>query len=336
MRTATRATTVLLTAALALCTVISSAQNLHYGEYFELNSTLNANQSHEYHASSYIDLNPGFHSEPNIGNNTVLQIDPYFNIDPGYGQDVWMSPDHPWGIGGGKVGSIPMDFKVNENGAATINIPLEFPAGINGMAPDLSLDYNSQGGDGILGLGWSLGGMSKISRVPYTYLFNDSCNAVLFSDNDEWSLDGNRLRKGSDGKYYPEIYDYSVLSYSNEGFTMLKRNGIVCEYKAPYYLQNGPGSLQKPIEWHISKMQDPYGNAIEFSYCNDRADGGFFPDTIKYTCREGMEPDYTIVFGYANREKHAKKVFFLQSRKQRLQLRLQQGVKDTYLDCLFP
>ncbi len=301
--------TLILTAALMALLAAARAQNVHYGEYFELNSTLNASQSHEYTASDYIDLNTGFHSEPNSNNNTKLIIDPFFNNPSGYGHEVWFSPDHPAGTQGGKVGSMPMDFDVNENGAATINIPLEFPEGINGMTPHLSLDYNSQTGDGILGLGWSLGGMSKISRVPYTYLYNDSCNAVLFSDIDEWSLDGNRLRKGIDGKYYPELYDYSVLSYSSNGFTMLKKDGMVCEYKAPYYLQSGTGSLPKPIEWHISKMQDQYGNSIEFHYLNDRTNGSFYPDTIKYTCRQRLVQAYTIVFSYANRDNTPRKYF---------------------------
>ena len=234
MKTSIRAAAALMTAALALCAAVTLAQNVHYGENFELNSTLAPNQSHEFYANEYIGLKTGFLSSPQNHKYTRLQPDPYHNDQTIYGLDHWFSPDHPLNTPSGKVGTIPMEFTVNDNGAATINIPLEFPEGINEMMPHLSLNYNSQAGNGIMGLGWSLGGLSKISRVPYTYLYNDSCGAVLFSNQDELSLDGNRLRKGTDGIYYPELFDFSRVLTTTGGFVQHRKDGIVCEYKAPY------------------------------------------------------------------------------------------------------
>lgn len=288
---------------------VAVAQEVHYGESFELNAPLNANQSHEYYANDYIDLGTGFLSTPKNHHYTILEPDPYHNNSTIYGLDSWFSPDHPLNTPAGKVGTIPMEFTVNDNGAATISIPLEFPEGINGMIPHISLEYNSQTGNGIMGLGWSLGGLSKISRVPYTYLYNDSCGAVLFSNQDELSLDGNRLRKGTDGIYYPELYDFSRIIVTNNGFVQHRKDGIVCEYKAPYYLQDGPGFLTSPIEWHISRMSDPYGNAVEFRYRNNRENGSFRPDTIKYTCHDGIDPAYQIVFSYSGTNNSPKKYF---------------------------
>jgi len=48
-------------------------------------------------------------------------------------------------------------FAVTESGAATLSIPIQVPRGIGGMEPQLALNYSSQAGNGLLGLGWNLG-----------------------------------------------------------------------------------------------------------------------------------------------------------------------------------
>ncbi len=276
-------------------TGLASAQQVHQGESFTLSGTLPPAQSHEYTASRHIDLNPGFHSEPSGANTAVLEINPYLNFQDSHGLLDTMPPDHDII---GRLGFYPMDFRVNECGAATISMPLEFPEGVNGMTPHLSLEYNSQAGNGILGLGWSLGGMSKISRVPYSYEYSDDSHSVQFSIEDQLSLDGNILKKGTfNGMtcYYPEIYDYSVVIPITDGFKVLKNNGFVYTYAARYYLQQ---AITNPIEWHLSKVEDADGNSIEYDYENDRDNGAFWPIRIRYTCHEGISAAYEILFVY--------------------------------------
>ena len=278
---------------------LARAQEVHHAESFELSSTLSPNQSIEYKANDFIHLKKGFLSLPQSPNYALMEIDPYFNLEPSYGDTFW-KPDDCYEVG--RLGFYPMDFDVNDNGAAVISMPLEFPEGINGMTPQLSLEYNSQGGNGIMGLGWSLGGMSKISRVPYTYMYDDSCHAVQFSSIDELSLDGIVLRKGSKDNvvcYYPEIYDYSIVYPINgnidNGFRVLKKDGNVYTYAAKYLLQS---PLDTPIEWHLSRVEDPFGNYIEYNYQNDRNDGAFYPTSIRYTGHGEANPAYEIRFCY--------------------------------------
>lgn len=283
---------------------LTRAQEVHHGESFELNSPLTPNQSIEYKATNFIHLKKGFQSLPQSPNYAMMEIDPYFNPETPYGLTYWKPDDFSNYISQGRLGFYPMDFDVNENGAAVISMPLEFPEGINGMTPHLSLNYNSQGGNGILGLGWSLGGMSKISRVPYTYMYDDSCHAVQFSNIDELSLDGVVLRKGRKDNvvcYYPEIYDYSIVypidGNIDNGFRVLKKDGNVYTYDAKYYLQS---AITTPIEWHLSRVEDPFGNYIEYNYQNDRNDGAFYPTSICYTGHTGSSPKYEIKFNYAS------------------------------------
>jgi len=61
-------------------------------------------------------------------------------------------------------GFIPGELSVTPSGSASYSIPISVPAGAGNMQPSLSFNYSSQSGNGPLGIGWSLGGLSAISR----------------------------------------------------------------------------------------------------------------------------------------------------------------------------
>ena len=65
------------------------------------------------------------------------------------------------------AGTLPGNLGM-AGGAATYSIPLAVPPGTAGLAPALSLNYSSQGSNGRLGMGWSLGGLSSIHRCSKT------------------------------------------------------------------------------------------------------------------------------------------------------------------------
>lgn len=79
------------------------------------------------------------------------------------------------GAGAAEVpGSLPGGFNVDNRGGAGYSIPLQVVPGIGGVEPSLSLDYHSLAGDGYVGVGWSLGGLSSISRAgTNTFLEED-------------------------------------------------------------------------------------------------------------------------------------------------------------------
>ena len=79
------------------------------------------------------------------------------------------------------------------------------------MQPDISLQYNSLSGGGLLGVGWSIQGLSSITRCAQTLDQDEIRHGIDFSYDDRYCLDGQRLIAitGTDGgegtKYRTEI-----------------------------------------------------------------------------------------------------------------------------------
>ena len=91
------------------------------------------------------------------------------------------------------VGVIAGDFRVDESGAATYSVPIVGAPGIAGVAPQVALAYSSQGSNGLVGQGWSIGGMSAITRCRQTRETDGQNVAIDFSSTDRFCLDGQRL-----------------------------------------------------------------------------------------------------------------------------------------------
>lgn len=68
----------------------------------------------------------------------------------------------------GSIGGIrtPESAKVSSGGGATHSIPIVVPPGTAAVQPNLSFNYNSQGENSLLGVGWSVGGLPVIHRCP--------------------------------------------------------------------------------------------------------------------------------------------------------------------------
>jgi len=81
----------------------------------------------------------------------------------------------------GTIGGV---INVSPSGAATYSIPLKVFPGSNGMQPGLNIVYSSQSGYGMLGYGWTISGLSAITRANKIPYYDNQYKGVELDSND--------------------------------------------------------------------------------------------------------------------------------------------------------
>ncbi len=200
------------------------------------------------------------------------------------------------------------EFRVDEGGQASYTIPLYVPPGTAGVQPNLSLSYNSGGGPGAMGKGWSLGGVSVMTRCRASREAGDFIaggvpvdgdgGSVTFRQKDRFCLDGQRLILVSTDKQYgdpdaeyrleldrftriysrggfnptdPEVGSYTGPNY----FEVQRRDGSTSYYgnTGDSYIEGNGRAFQVATAWAMSRMLDSTGNYIDYEY-EENAGGG--------------------------------------------------------------
>lgn len=216
----------------------------------------------------------------NNGGNPVAAPSPVPKPDPAgvdYGDD--------------SAGAIAGQFRVNEAGAATYSIPIMVGAGTAGVAPEVSLNYSSQAGNGIAGRGWSIGGGSAISRCRQTLQIDNQSLPVQWNNEDRFCLDGQRLlvvsgAYGASGAVYRTEIDSFARITSHGGttasplyFTVERKDGSTSYYGNTSNARQA-GLSGNTLTWAINQFQDSFNNPIKFTYINNS--NGFALSKIYY------------------------------------------------------
>jgi hypothetical protein len=222
---------------------------------------------------------------------------------------------------GATPGKIPSEFSVSPSGAATYRIPVEVPPGVGGMEPKLALVYNSQAGNGPLGLGWSLEGLSAITRCPATMATDGLRGAITHTQQDRFCLDGQRLINvaGNYGaarsEYRTEIDSFSqirvdsnVITYHGSGssgtvtvdngprsFTVKTKDGLTLEYGNSEDSRVEAQGKSAVRVWALNRMTDVKGNYVRYFYQENNANGSHRIERIEYG---GLS---SVLFEYASR-----------------------------------
>jgi RHS repeat-associated protein len=169
------------------------------------------------------------------------------------------------------------------------------------MAPNLALVYNSQGGDGIAGQGWSLSGLSRIARCPRTRQQDGYGRPVMIDSlsdpssnpdgrSDGICLDGTKLFETSpgSGSYAAESQDFSTITRVGTEFQVVTKAG-----ETRYYGHANVDHVLGAI-WLLDRVVDQWGNFFNIHY-NDKlgnsssgvadsyTDSGIWVSAIEYT-----------------------------------------------------
>lgn len=221
------------------------------------------------------------------------------------------------------VGTTAVSTSVNQMGAATINIPVFSSPGTSGMAPSVSLFYNSQSSNGILGYGWHISGLSDISRTGKTMFNDNEVTGVYFTGSDRFTRNGERLMLsigtyGLDNSvYHSESSPFSkITAYGSYGngpsyFKEETKDGTILEYGNTQDSKLFPVNISGSVySWLINKAKDINGNYIKYNYEN--LDGDHCLRSIEYTGNsvQALQPYDSLVFHYSTRTSD-KSLFYL-------------------------
>jgi len=213
--------------------------------------------------------------------------------------------------------------EADASGDARIELPIELPPGRNGLQPALAIAYSSGGGNGSMGLGWSLPvpsvevdttfGVPRYSptRETETYLLEGSFLAPVANLTDPAPRASDRVfvrrvegsferivRKGDrPGNYWWEVTD-------KQGTRFIYGRSEVARL-------HDSAPPQNVFRWFLEQIVDTHGNRVDFSYFTDSGSGTasssgssgepwvqVYLEAIDYTAGKGVEPYYRVELAY--------------------------------------
>ncbi len=209
-----------------------------------------------------------------------------------------------------EVGITEGQLSVSLTGGANYQLPILVPPGINGVVPQVALNYNSHGGNGSAGYGWNITGISSITRIPSTKYHDGIIDGVDNDTYDRFALDGQRLILKS-GTYGAHNAVYETENYSNIKVISYGGSGTNPSYFKVFYPDGnyalfGSDSYSKTLnQWNIKRLVTPQDLRISYSYIKQY--NTLYISSIRYGSKG---TDYGInnisfIYGTRNRPEQA-------------------------------
>lgn len=239
------------------------------------------------------------------------------------------------------AGAAQAQLAVAENGAANYSYPLRVPPGIAGMEPKLVLNYNSASGATLMGAGWSLQGLSTLSRCITAWATDGRRSNVTYTPADKLCLDGKRLIPTNEaGAPQASTADAAGVSSGYREFRLEKdeyariraygvANGDVANGPAYFRVWTKSGQIYEygnttdsRVElqgrnvvqtWNVNRVSDTVGNYMDIQYAENSVSFGTgttaaerlgkesYPVRIRYTGNGSQAPANDVVFNYESR-----------------------------------
>ncbi len=292
------------------------SQSTNQSTWFNLNGSVPAGNQ-VYIARDYLKLNSGFQYHPTNSNSFNGKINKELDLlipiseDGGFQDNPNLSTralDNSL-----EVGSTEGAFSVSLDGASTYTVPISLPPGTGNLVPNLSLAYNSNGENGILGEGFNLNALSAIYRVQKTIDHDHFIQEISFTSKDAFALDGNRLVlvNGTYGavnsQYRTSLESFSLITilstdvFGPSAFKVETKDGLTIEYGVTMDSRLVHSKIPKKIfAYYINKVTDKNGNYYCYTYTNNSESGEFRLKRIDYTGNQNSHilPYNTVYFVY--------------------------------------
>lgn len=172
----------------------------------------------------------------------------------------------------------------NSHGSATLSYPLEMPPARNGMTPDVSIRYDSDGGSGWLGEGWDLPVPSitvdtrwgvpryDTAKETETYLLNGQMLSMMNGQQLTVAHRDTTVQRTADRQFYSrQGGDFSriIRKGSNPAgyyWEVTDRNGVKYTYGGSENSRLSDESSGYIAEWKLSSIEETHGDHVEYEY----------------------------------------------------------------------
>jgi hypothetical protein len=211
----------------------------------------------------------------------------------------------------------PGKFGVGAVGSATYSIPIQVPPGSVGMTPNLSIEYDSHGGNGLVGKGGSVSGLPSIERCPRSTAQDGvTAGGINYDANDRYCLNGQRLVVTNGGVYGADATEYrteqegfsKIVSYGTAGngpawFKVWTKSGRIMEFGNTADSRIEAQGRAAIRVWAINRVQDRKTNYLTVSYVESADSTEFYPSRIDYSgnVNAATLPSNSVRFVYQGR-----------------------------------
>lgn len=224
-----------------------------------------------------------------------------------------------------------------QTGAADYSIPIKVPPGRNGLAPNLTLRYNSLQGNGWIGMGWDIN-IASIQRstkhgVGYDMYTNDyvltvngsSTELVARPDWGNYYWYGAKIEDSSFSEIYSnphtklgESADRGTSSYGTKiedslpkdsfskihfsyinGFELTTKDGKKYFFgSTSQSRQLDPNNVERVSKWCLDRVEDTNGNFMTITYERPWDQSQIYLKQIDYTGNGSLVPSNSVKFFY--------------------------------------
>jgi RHS repeat-associated protein len=207
-------------------------------------------------------------------------------------------PDHPSPPSTDAIGGLPPGERPTSSGDYQKSVALQLPP-YYGITPSLQLRYDSRVGDGWLGVGWRMDGISAIRRL------GPGKGVPTYSAADSFFLDGAELVRCAAGTQGPSCANqvgapfvgYAARSddYRRYAFDPRPPGGSWQVWRkdgAKYTYEARAGQPSATSAWDLRQVEDTSGHTVRYDYVTEQpaaAVGESYPSRVTFG---GMAVDF--------------------------------------------